>query len=130
VVKFMPCFDGPYHVIHVDHMTSMYTLDMPACLYVSPTFHISQLHAFHANNDTLFPTHMVSQPKPVLTAEGYLKHCIDHILEEQQVGCGCQYLVQWSEFGVEDDEWLLRKELLDCEALDVWKKSFSYGGRI
>ncbi|KAI9570003.1 hypothetical protein HD554DRAFT_2019309 [Boletus coccyginus] len=94
-------------------------LDISSYLHVLPTFHVSQLCAFHANDDILFHTCMVFQPKPVLTAKGCLEHHIDCILEEQQVECGCQYLVWWSGFGVEDNKWLLRKELLDCKALDI-----------
>ena len=68
---------------------------------------------------------MVVRPEPVLTPDGWLEHHINRILEERQVGRGQQYLVCWAGFGAEDDEWLLRKQLLDCKVLDIWEKGFS-----
>ena len=43
VAKFMPQYNGPYHVNTVNHGTSTYTLDLPASSWISPTFHISHL---------------------------------------------------------------------------------------
>ena len=56
---------------------------------------------------------------------GILEHCIDRILDERRVGRRRQCLVRWTGFGTEDDEWLPRKALKDCKALDVWERSLS-----
>ena len=93
VTKFMPHFNRLYCVICADHASS-YALEMPVCSYVSPAFHVSQLHPFLTNNDSLFPSCMVAQLEPILTLDSKLKHHIDHILEEWCVGWAWQYLVQ------------------------------------
>src|SRR5882762_11478793 len=42
VAKFMPHFDGPYHVLHTHPEVSLYTLDLPHCPDAYPSFHASQ----------------------------------------------------------------------------------------
>jgi hypothetical protein len=56
-----------------------------------------------------------------------LENFINKILDERRVGRGKKYLVRWVGFGEEDDEWLSRKDLEDCEVLDVWEKGHSQG---
>jgi len=62
------------------------------------------------------------RPGPVVTADGQLENFIDRIIDEKKVGRGKRYLVRWVGYGEEDDEWLPRRELEDCEALDIWEK--------
>jgi len=120
VAKFMPCFDGPYRVTAAYPTTSTYTLDMPSVPNVFPTFHASQLRRFVPNDPTLFPTRVRQHPAPIITADGSEEATIERILEERRRGRGWQYLVRWFGYGPEHDEWLSRRELEDCEALDVW----------
>ena len=54
VAKFMPRYDGPYQVSGADHASSTYTLDLPALSCISPTFRVSHLRTYHANDDKLF----------------------------------------------------------------------------
>ena len=112
VAKFMPRFDGPYHIVRADHSTSSYTLKLPAHSQISPTFHISQLRKFCPNDPELFPDCGPPRPEPILTPDGKLEHWIDRIVEEHHVGHGRQYLVRWEGFGVDEDEWLPRRELI------------------
>jgi len=128
VAKFMPRFDGPYRVTDAHPATSTYTLDMPSAPHVFPTFHTSQLRRYVANDPTLFPTRVRQHPAPVVTADGSEEATIDRILEERRRGRGWQYLVRWFGYGPEHDEWVSRRKLEDCEALDVWlqKKGGSF----
>ena len=131
VAKFMPRYDGPYRVNAANHGTSTYTLDLPASSRIFPTFHVSQLRPYHMNDDELFPGRAVARPEPVLTSKGTLEHRIDRILDERRVGRGRQYLVRWDGFDCEDDEWLPRRMLKNCEALDIWEQRVVLkGGRV
>lgn len=46
---------------------------------------------------------------------------VDRIVDQRQHGKGYQYLVRWRGEGPEGDLWLPRRELKDCEALDLWE---------
>jgi hypothetical protein len=46
---------------------------------------------------------------------------IEKIVDERKRGCGYQYLVRWAGYPEGDDLWLPQRELVDCEALDVWR---------
>lgn len=129
VAKFMPRYDGPYTVIEAHPESSTYTLDLPNSPNIFPTFHVSQLRAFKPNDPALFPSREHPRPGPVVTEEGQLENFIDKILDERKVGRGRKYLVRWVGFGEEDDEWLPRRDLEDCEALDAWEKEKSEGRR-
>lgn len=132
VAKFMPRFDGPYTITDAHPETSMYTLDLPNSPNIFPTFHSSQLKLFHANDSILFPSREFPRPGPVVTANGQMETFIEKIVDEKRVGRGKRYLVRWVGFGADEDEWLPRRDLEDCEALDVWEQrtNSSWGGRV
>ncbi len=115
----MPRYDGPYTVTHSNPLLSSYTLDIPNSPAKFNNFHISELRAFVPNDSSLFPSREHPRPGLILTEDG-LEHLIDHIVDECCRGRGFQYLVRWVGYGPEDDNWLSRRELEDCEALDVW----------
>ena len=74
------------------------------------------------NNQELFPSQELARPGPIVTPNSQLENFIDRILDEKKVGWSTKYLVQWVGYGPEDDEWLSRKELEECEALDKWEQ--------
>ena len=59
----------------------------------------------------------------MVTSDGQLENFIEHIIDEKKIGHSKKYLVRWLGYGPEDDEWLSKKELEDCEALDNWERN-------
>lgn len=53
--KFMPHYNGPYHVIATDEAHSTVTLDLPNNPLMFPVFHISEVKPFKENDNLLFP---------------------------------------------------------------------------
>jgi hypothetical protein len=45
---------------------------------------------------------------------------VERVIDGRRRGRGYQFLVRWSGYGTEYDEWLLASELEDCAALDQW----------
>jgi len=66
VAKFMPRYNGPYHIMAAHPATSSYTLDLPHSPNICPSFHSSKLHPFLPNDDTLYPSHTLAHPPPVM----------------------------------------------------------------
>ena len=122
VAKFMPRYDGPYTILEARPETSTYVLDVPRSAQACNTFHVSQLRAFVTNDQELFPSRELPRPGPVVTPGGQLENFIERIINEKKIGRSKKYLVRWSGYGPEDDEWLSKKELEDCEALDNWER--------
>lgn len=122
VAKFMPRYDGPYAIIETHPESSTYTLDLPNSPNIFPTFHSSQLRPYHPNDSTLFPSREFPRPGPVVTEDGQMENFIEKIVDEKKVGRGKKYLVRWVGYGADEDEWLPRRDLEDCEALDVWER--------
>jgi len=122
VAKFMPRYDSPYTVLSAAPETSTYVLDIPGSSHTCNSFHASHLRAYVANDQGLFPSWELPRPGPVVTADGQLENFIERILDEKKVGCSKKYLVRWVGYGPEDDEWLSRKVLDKCEALDRWEQ--------
>ena len=120
VAKFIPRFDGPYNIVNSMPEFSAYTLDLPNSPNIFPTFHASQLKRFMENDGLLFPSREHARPGPIMTPEGLEEYAIERILDERRRGRGYQYLVRWVGHGPEEDRWLPRRELEECEALDVW----------
>ena len=122
VAKFMPRYDGPYTILSATPEMSTYVLDIPRSPHLSNLFHASQLRTFVSNNHDLFPSRELPRPGPVVTPDRQLENFIDHILDEKKVSRSKKYLVRWVGYGAEDDEWLSKKDLEDCEALDRWEQ--------
>jgi hypothetical protein len=57
VAKFLPRYDSPYEIIDSFPEFSAYTLKLPNSPNIFPTFHVSKLKRFNANDPTLFPSH-------------------------------------------------------------------------
>ena len=100
---------------------------MPADRCDFPTYYAAELKLHLANNPVLFPSQEHSRPGPVLTLDGLQEHKIDHILESRPRGHGYQFLVCWKRYSPEDNEWLARSLLEDCEVLDKWYESSGEG---
>ena len=121
IAKFIPWFDGPYKIINMPEF-SAYTLDLPNSPNIFPTFHALQLKCFTKNNASLFPSCEHISPGLIMMSDSMEEYVIDKIIDEQRRGRGHQYLVHWVGYGPEEDRWLPRHELNDCEALDIWQK--------
>jgi hypothetical protein len=119
VVKFMPRYDGPYTVTDAAPEISTVTLDLPDNRWMFPTFHTSQVLPFVENDTTLFPSHELECPPPVVI-DSEQEFFINRILDEPKCGRGMQYLVRWSGYGPEEDRWLPGHEVDNCKALDIW----------
>jgi hypothetical protein len=100
--------------------TSNYTLKLPAGSKMFPTFHASELKRFKANDAALFLHRKLMRPGPVMTENGLEEYLMESILDVCRRRKGAQFLVRWSSYGPEHTEWLLAREVEDCEALDVW----------
>ena len=120
VAKFMPCFNGPYVIMNINHIHSTVTLDLPNNPHVFLTFHFSQIIPFIENNPSLFPSRELTKPPPVIIDDEEEEFFIDRIIAEHTRGRGMQYLVRWTGYSPEEDRWLPTLSLKDCEALDVW----------
>jgi hypothetical protein len=118
--KFFPCYDGPYDIIDMHLTTSNYTLKLPNSPNTCPMYHTSKLKPFVLNKASLFPSRKLSQPKPILTADGLEEFLVQDIIDARRQGHSWQYLVQWVGYGPEHDRWLASSVLQDCEALDIW----------
>jgi len=121
VAKFLPRWDGPYKITDAHPEASTYTLQLNTNAY--PVFHVSQLKRHLSNDPTLFPTRVLSQPPPILTAGGLEEYLVDEIIDSRKHGRGYQFLVRWVGYGHEHDLWIAASELNECEALDQWYKS-------
>lgn len=121
VVKFMPRFDGPYEISGVNQKHSTVTLILPRSPDVFPVFHTSEVLPYIENDESLFPSRNLHAPEPINVNDN-LEHYVDKILDERKSrGRGqTRYLVRWVGQGPEYDLWLPRKEIENCEALDVW----------
>jgi Chromo (CHRromatin Organisation MOdifier) domain len=118
VAKFFPRYDGPYDIIDKHEKFSTYTLDLPNSPNIFPTFHVSVLKRFTPNDPSLFPSREHTRPGLVVTSEGVVEFAVDRIMDECRHGRGMQYLVRWVGYGPEEDRWLPRRNLEDCQALD------------
>ena len=121
VIKFMLRFDGPYEILKVDPTHSTVTLHLPQSPDVFPVFYTSEIPPFIENDETLFSSRELCAPEPI-NVNGNLEHFIEQILDERKTrGHGqTEYLIRWVGQGPEYDLWLPKKEVKNCEALNIW----------
>jgi hypothetical protein len=93
VANFFPCWDSPFTVTRSFPETSGYSLDLPNSPNVFPTYHASLLKRHNRNDASLFPSHELERPGPVVTENGLEEYHIEKIIDKRRRGCGYQYLV-------------------------------------
>ncbi|SCV67089.1 BQ2448_5735 [Microbotryum intermedium] len=79
--KLFDRFEGPYKVIATNAATSNYTLQLNEDNQSHPTFHVSKLRRYRANDPVSFPNQEPARPKPVLV-DGQEEWVVQKILEE------------------------------------------------
>ena len=84
VIKFMPCYDGPYKITKIDPEHSTVTLDIPHSPRIYPVFHISEVLPFIENDESLFPSRALHEPEPVFVNNN-LEYVIDRIINERKL---------------------------------------------
>ncbi|SGY32227.1 BQ5605_C002g01336 [Microbotryum silenes-dioicae] len=100
--KLFDRFEGPYKVIAANVATSNYTLQLSEGDRSHPTFHVSKLRPYRANDPDLFPNREPARPKPVIV-DGHDEWVVREILEETTRGGG-QALSCASALGVEEED--------------------------
>jgi hypothetical protein len=83
--KFMPRFDGPYEIIDTHQDASTATLDMPNAPNLFPTFHISNIKPWHANDDIKYPSRTLAQPGSI-DVNGVEEFLVDSIIDHRIIG--------------------------------------------
>ena len=115
--KLMPKYIGPYEVTKSHPNESRYTLDLPAELKarrIHPSFHVSRLRVYDANDDSVFPKRDVRAYYDFGDAKDN-EWLVDDIVAHQWSGNKVSFLVQWN---LGDTTWEPYSECKDLEALD------------
>jgi hypothetical protein len=118
--KFFPHYDGLYRIIDAHTASSNYTLELPNSPNTYPTYHTSELKPFLSNDASLFPSRKLPQPQPILTPDGLDEYLAEEIIDSRKCSKGHQYLIRWSGYCPEHDQWLSGSVLTDCKTLNVW----------
>lgn len=123
VAKFMPRYDGPYLVVDTHKEASTVTLDIPNAPNIFPTFHTSHIKPFKQNNNNKWPARSLERPGPLFVNDTP-EYLVDKIIDHKKVGkSNIKYLVRWTGYGPEDDQWISARELDDNKALDDYLDS-------
>ena len=96
--KLMPKYIGPYKITQSYPNESRYILDLPPELKarrIHPSFHISRLRTFNANDDKSFPRCEVRAYYDFGEAEEN-EWLVDEIIAHQWKGTKVSFLVQWN----------------------------------
>ena len=123
IAKFMPRYDGPYLVVDTHEAASTITLDIPNAPNIFPTFHTSHIKPFKQNDDDKYPARSLERPGPLFVNDTP-EYQVDKIIDHKKVGkSNIKYLVRWTGYGPEDDQWISARDLDDNKALDKYLDS-------
>jgi hypothetical protein len=100
--KLLPRFIGPFKVSHrVGDLA--YRLELPNTMKIHNVFHVSKLKKYVWDS-------RVQPPPPPLVVDGVEEFEVESILDHRKVKSGRsfrdEYLVRWTGYGVEHDEWV------------------------
>ncbi|SGY57336.1 BQ5605_C006g04258 [Microbotryum silenes-dioicae] len=126
--KLLDCFEGPYKVLATNVATSNYTLQLNEGNRSHPTFHVSKLRPYRANDPSYFPSREQHRPKPVIV-DGQEEWVVREILEETTRGKK-RFRVWWEGYPQHEATLEPRKHLEGTEALRRWELKKRTEGRV
>jgi len=124
----MPKYIGPYKIMQSYPNESRYILDLPPELkaqMIHPSFHVSRLCTFNANDNKLFPRCEVRAYYDFGEAEDS-EWLVDEIIAHQWKGTKVSFLVQWN---LGDTTWEPYSECKDLMALDRYLELLGVEGK-
>ena len=114
--KLLPRYIGPF-AVEKQVGTSAYKLTLPPNMRVHPVFHVSLLHAYHANGK-------VQPPPPLFFDDGVPFYEVEAVLKHREVKKGKrvvkQYLIKWAGYGPEHNTWEPEKHLNQACLDEYW----------
>lgn len=109
VARFIPKYAAPYRITHKPH-PDVYTLLLLTTFVVHPTFHVSKLKPFKANDKR--PERKHEYHKGFNLMEHWIATKIECILGAKQTQrCGKQYLIKWKGCHPKEAQWLNGREV-------------------
>jgi len=117
--KLLPRWIGPFKVLaRIGDLA--YRLELPDVMKIHNVFHVSRLKKYvHASR--------VQPPPPPIPVDGVDEYEVEKVIDHRKVKSGRsyrdEYLVRWSGYGVEHDEWIPVKNFGDCmdPVKEYWK---------
>jgi hypothetical protein len=120
--KFKQRWIGPYSIRRAISAVA-YELLLPRSLKIHPVFHISLLKPYR--EDALNPPPS-APPDPVLNDQGeeeyYVEEILNHRIRRLGRGKRLEFLVRWTGYGPDADEWLPLIHVEDTVAYDRYEQ--------
>jgi len=118
--KLMPKYVGPFKVLKRIGQVA-YKLELPTTMKCHPVFHVSLLHKWHKDG------RQQPHPPPLHVSDEDGTWCqIDAILDHKKVKRGRKqvdrYLVKWTGFGPEHNEWRDASEVTEVAIQAYWDR--------
>ena len=119
--KFRARWIGPYPIRRAVSPVA-YELLLPRTLRVHPVFHVSLLKAYR--EDTINPS-PPSPPDPLVNDDGEEEYYVQELLQHRVRRIGrrnrVEFLVRWTGYGPDADEWLPLADVEETEAYDRYE---------
>lgn len=109
--KLQPLWLGPLKILQIRGPNTVLVEVPPRLSQLEPLQNVQHLKPYKSRPDSLGPQKITLPPEIV---DGCEEYEVEEILAHRTVGKQVEYLVRFKSYGPESDEWLPRKNLVNC----------------